>query len=175
MKNQKGQSLVEALIALGAATLIISAITVAVITAVSNSDYSKYQNLATGYANQGIEIVQQKSQLDWTTTAGYTGTYCLSNSPVGTTTLTKAMKAYTCPVNIVNPDSKFVRIVEFTPDSSHCQNRDGSANTQVEVTVEWNDGKCSTGLDFCHHVVLDSCLADIYRIPTTVPTPTITP
>jgi len=58
--NQKGQGLVEALIALGAAVIIIAAITIAVITAVSNSDFSTEQNLATGFAQQGMEIVRQK-------------------------------------------------------------------------------------------------------------------
>lgn len=174
MMNQQGQSLVEALIALGAAVLIISAITVAVITAVSNSDYSKYQNLATSYAQQGIEIVQQKSQLDWNSVSGLNGTYCLSNAPVGTTTLTQAQQSDKCPVNITNTSMQFSRLVKFTPNSNNCQNNDGSANMQIEVTVEWTDGKCSStpaNLDFCHHVMLDSCLANIYGIPTASPTP----
>src|SRR5450759_4358473 len=76
--NNKGQGLVEALIALGAAVVIISAITVAVITSVHNSDFAKYQNLATNYAQQGLAIVKQQSQLDWNNTATYSGTFCLN-------------------------------------------------------------------------------------------------
>ena len=65
MKNQKGQSLIEALIALGAAAVIVSAITVASITAINNSDYSKYQNLAGQYADQGLEYLRQLSASNW--------------------------------------------------------------------------------------------------------------
>jgi Tfp pilus assembly protein PilV len=151
--NQKGQGLIEALIALGAAVIIVSAITIAVITAVSNSDFAKYQNLATGYAQQGMEIVKQKSQLDWNAISTYSGTWCL---PQGTTDFYPALGAYTCPLNV---DNQFVRQLEFSQNYPSCNN----TNTQVEVTVKWTDGKCSGASNFCHHVVLDSCIADIYR------------
>ena len=65
-KKQTGQSLIEALVALGVATLIISAIAIAVIASVSNSDSTKYQNLATTYAQQGLEIISGQSKSDWT-------------------------------------------------------------------------------------------------------------
>ena len=55
--NQKGQGLLEALVALSAAVIIIAGMTIAAITAVSNSDFAKYQSLATDYAQQGMEIV----------------------------------------------------------------------------------------------------------------------
>jgi len=158
--NQKGQGLVEALIALGAAVIIIAAMTIAVITALNNADFSSYQNLATNYAQQGIEIVQQKSQLAWTSIPTNQATYCL---PQGATDISQAV--FSCTT--VNVDNKFIRKVTFTPESSKC-----SGSTQVEVTVSWTDGKCSGALDYCHQVVLDSCLADIYRLVTPTPTPT---
>ena len=151
--NQKGQGLIEALVALGAAVIIIAAITIAVITAVSNSDYSKYQNLATGYAQQGMEVVQQKSQLDWNAISTYSGTWCL---PQGATDFYPKTKDYVCPVNVAD---KFSKRLEFSKNYSSCND----TNTQIEVTVAWTDGKCSGATDFCHHVILDSCLADIYR------------
>jgi Tfp pilus assembly protein PilV len=178
--NQKGQSLIEALIALGAAVIIVAAITIAVITAVGNSDFSKYQNLATGYAQQGIQIVTQKSQLDWVDTATYSGTWCL---PQGTTDFYTSLGGATCPVNVTD---KFVRELDFTkispcatpnanspcctpsslPDSSSpqfCANNPAACSSQVKVTVKWTDGKCSESLPFCHHVILDSCITDINR------------
>jgi Tfp pilus assembly protein PilV len=162
--NQKGQGLIEALIALGAAVIIISAITIAVITAVSNSDFAKYQNLATGYAQQGMQVVQQKSQLDWTDTATYSGTgvWCL---PQGTTDFYSHVTDSYCASEGVNVQSKFFRQLELKTSSS-C-----STNIQVEVKVKWTDGKCSGASDFCHNVVLDSCIADIYRTITPTPTP----
>jgi Tfp pilus assembly protein PilV len=183
--NQKGQSLIEALIALGAAVIIVAAITIAVITAVGNSDFSKYQNLATGYAQQGIQIVTQKSQLDWVDTATYSGTWCL---PQGTTDFYTALGGASCSINVAD---KFVRELDFTKvppscdtstpccspdaqyaaaaaaDSDFCAvgptHHSELCSSQIKVTVKWTDGKCSESLDFCHHVILDSCITDINR------------
>jgi hypothetical protein len=161
--NQKGQGLVEALIALGAAVVIIAAITVAVITAVSNSDYSKSQNLANGYAQQGMGIIKQDSQLSWSTLQASISASTVWCLPQGTTDFAPAVLGSPCSVNIAGG---FVRQLNFTTNSSSC-----NGQTQVEVTVKWTDGKCSNSLDYCHKVVLDSCLADIYRIQTPTPTP----
>jgi Tfp pilus assembly protein PilV len=158
--NQKGQGLIEALIALGAAVIIIAAMTIAVITALNNADFSSYQNLATNYAQQGIEIIQQKSQLAWTTIPVNQATYCLAQ---GATDL-PPQAVFSCAT--INVDNKFVRQVTFTPKSGSC-----GGSTQVEVTVSWTDGKCSGAADYCHQVTLDSCLADIYRLVTPTPTP----
>src|SRR5450759_3168005 len=107
--NNKGQGLVEALIALGAAVVIISAITVAVITSVHNSDFAKYQNLATNYAQQGLAIVKQQSLLDWNNTATYGGTlpFCLNQ---GATTL-PPLSSTSC--QDINAGSIFIRQVEI--------------------------------------------------------------
>jgi type II secretory pathway pseudopilin PulG len=182
--NNKGQGLIEALIALGAAVVIISAITIAVVTAVHNSDFAKYQNLATGFAQQGIETVAQQSQLDWNHTATYGGTlpFCLAQ---GATTLPPSSST-SC--KDINAGSMFIREVDFTkippqlsctnlsspccssslqpgigaPD--FCTNNPSLCSSQVTVTVKWTDGKCSSASDFCHSVKLDSCIQDIYRI-----------
>jgi hypothetical protein len=185
--NQKGQGLVEALVALGAAVVIISAITVAVVTAVNNADFAKYQNLATDFAKQGMETIKQQSQLNWNDIATYSGTganpwWCL---PQGTTDLYPHDAASCLSVNVMN---KFARDVTFTkvppnpncPTDSPCCIKGAAiidcANpesnlllcpTQVSVAVKWTDGKCSTDPNsvdyFCHSVKLDSCLQDIYR------------
>jgi len=159
--NQKGQGLIEALIALGAAVIIIAAMTIAVITALNNADFSSYQNLATNYAQQGIEIIQQKSQVAWTTIPTRLATYCLAQ---GATDLPPQAVSSCTTVNI---DNKFIRQVKFTPESSNC-----GGSTQVEVMVSWTDSKCSGIAGYCHQVTLDSCLADIYRLVTPTPPPT---
>jgi hypothetical protein len=185
--NQKGQSLVEALIALAAAVVIISAITVAVITSVQNSDFSKYQNLATNYAQQGLEIVKQQSQLDWVDTATYSGTLCLFQ---GATTLPPLPSASCTDINVGNMFIRQVEIQNNIAPGPACA-QDGSnvgtccdnftspccvvgpiadctinperCSSQVTVTVKWTDGKCAATSPFCHNVKLDSCLQDIYR------------
>lgn len=149
MRNQKGQSLIEALIALGAAAVIVSAIAVAVITAVNNSDFSKNQNLATQYAQQGMDILRQKSESNWQSFSAYGGNYCLNQD---STTLTP--QGVACPKNISN---FFVRQITISQNSSSC-----STNAKVSVSVAWTDGKCTSSANvYCHAVVLDSCLANI--------------
>jgi type II secretory pathway pseudopilin PulG len=175
--NNKGQGLIEALIALGAAVIIISAITVAVITAVQNTDFSKYQNLATNYAQQGLAIVKQQSLLDWNNTATYGGAlpFCLNQ---GATTLPPSSST-SC--KDINAGSMFIRQVDITkisPDPRcdnsnspccingpivNCADNPELCSSQVSVTVKWTDGKCLTNSPFCHNVKLDSCLQDIYR------------
>lgn len=181
--NNKGQGLIEALIALGAAVVIISAITIAVVTAVHNSDFAKYQNLAMGFAQQGIETVKQQSQLDWNATSIYKGSYCLSQ---GTTSFSPRGGNNTCAP--MNTGSMFIRQVDFTKihpqptcdnfsspccsvsflpgigDPAFCTNNPELCSSQITVTVKWTDGKCSNASPFCHSVKLDSCIQDIYRI-----------
>jgi hypothetical protein len=173
--NQKGQGLLEALVALSAAVIIIAGMTIAAITAVSNSDFAKYQSLATDYAQQGMEIVKQQSQLDWYDTATYSGTLCL---PQGATAL-PPVRVYAC--SDINVGNMFIRQVDIQniPPSPSCNNSTSpccifganvdctknpqSCSSQVTVTVKWTDGKCSSSSDFCHKVAISSCLQDIYR------------
>lgn len=176
--NQRGQGLVEALIALGAAVIIISAITIAVVTSVHNSHYSRYQNLATNYAQQGMELVKQQSQLDWSDTATYAGTLCLSQGATDLPPLTSTA------CNDINMGNMFVRQIDVqkVSPSLSCDNFSspcciigtpvdcGASNanaklcsSRVTATVKWTDSKCTSAANFCHNVKLDSCLQNIYQ------------
>lgn len=148
MKNQFGQSLVEALVALGAAIVVISAVVVATITALNNADFSKNQNLATQYAQQAMEILRQQSETNWNSFSAYSGKYCLSK---GSSTLIPA--GATCPVNV---DNFFIRTINIAQNNANC-----SGAAKVSVIVSWNDGKCNSSSSYCHNVTLDSCLANI--------------
>jgi hypothetical protein len=150
--SEKGQTLIETVIALGAAVLVISAITVAVVSGLSNSQFSKAENLATNYAQQGIEIVRQLSQSNWASFTSLTNTYyCLSS---GSATLTqKGING--CGQNI----GTFVREVDIYQNSSACQ---GSASAKLAVVVSWSDSKCTNVNNvYCHQVELDSCVANL--------------
>jgi hypothetical protein len=162
MKNQKGQSLVEALIALGVATIVVSAMAVAAITAVSNSDFGKYQNLATQYAQQGMEVVRQQSQTDWSKFAATAGTdsansYCLDQTiPPKFTSLQGCTE-----INDQNGHAFFLRDVTLLQTGPANQGCRGAI--QATVDVSWRDGKC-TGANFCHKVTLVSCFADLKAV-----------
>jgi type II secretory pathway pseudopilin PulG len=183
--NQKGQSLIEALVALGAAVIIVSAITIAVITAVSNSDFAKYQNLATGFAQQGIQFVEQQSQLDWVDIATYDGRFCLPQEA------TDLYLPETPSCSSINVADKFARDVTFVKVSPSCSadtpcctpnpqyeaaadadpafctptHHSELCSSQVTVAVSWTDSKCPTDSSssnyYCHNVTLDTCIANI--------------
>lgn len=159
IKSQKGQSLVEALIALGVAVVIISGIAVAVITSVNNTDFSKNQNLATQYAQQGMELVRHKSESDWGSFTMLSGSYCLDQN---STDLSPAGLGCSLNINDANSNPFFIRQVDVSQNTSSCT---GSAS--VSVKVSWTDGKCSSASNvYCHTVKLDSCLANINSVPT---------
>lgn len=155
--SQKGQSLIEAVVALGAASLVISAIAIIVITSISNTDYSKYQNQATAYAQQGLELVRNIAQTNWntfTTDNFYKNvSYCLPSATLiqSTAPCTATMSGTTI----------FRREVDINHANSDCKN---SAGTKVEVIVSWTDGKCPSG-QFCHKADIASCLYDIDTKP----------
>jgi hypothetical protein len=143
MMNQKGQSLVEALIALGVATIVVSAMAVAAITAVNNADFSKYQNLATQYAQQGVEIVRQQSQTDWNIFyTNYVGSWPSGRSWCLSQNLTwSPMPVTGCTKNINNqngiPFDAYTTWLYFIYYSRHCAPR-----------LQWNGtGDCSCFVD----------------------------
>ncbi len=171
--NEYGSTLIEVLIALGVAVGIISAITIAVITGLSNTQSAKNQNLATQYAEQGMEVVQTLRNSDWTTFSSLSNVYCL---PRNSTTLTPRIGT-SCGQNV----DIFVREVTLTAASSDCTPPTLtpplaptptpvaiSANaTKVTVTVSWSDNNCTDRDNlFCHQTKLISCLSDYTLIPT---------
>jgi type II secretory pathway pseudopilin PulG len=166
MINQKGQSLVEALIALGVAAIVVSAMAVAAITAVNNADFSKYQNLATQYAQQGLEILKQQSQTDWNAFSSQVGgspgnLYCLDQDK----TKLDLPPLGSCAQNINDQNNKpfFVRDVRLTQTDP--ADLDCHGIVRVTVRVSWTDGKCSSTTDYCHKVSLKSCFANINAVP----------
>ena len=153
-EDMKGQSLIEVLLALGAAVVIITAITAVVTSALNNAQFSKNQNLANQYAQQGMEVVRAIRDKSSGTFFSLPGgpNFCL---PQNSTEL----------VNRSGPDCDgegnvgiFIRAITLKNDSD-CA---GAANTKVKATVSvaWNDSKCtSAGNPFCHEVKLVSCFS----------------
>ncbi|OGH23669.1 MAG: hypothetical protein A2958_02755 [Candidatus Levybacteria bacterium RIFCSPLOWO2_01_FULL_38_13] len=148
-----GQTLLEVLVALGVATIVISAIVVIVISSLKGGQFSTSQNQANQYAQEGLEIVKNKAQSDWTTFRSYLPYSCLGQDqtispPLGTS----------CGSNL----GTFSREILF----SHYVANDGNTDclpttvdrTKVTATVYWSDSKCPAGTPFCHKVQLISCL-----------------
>lgn len=150
--NLSGQTMIEALVALAAAVVIISSITVAVITSASNTSYSTNQNKATQLARQGLDAARQLRDTDAASFSEHTGTYCLGEDK---TTFTQTSKPTDCSAE-QRVESMYIRTVNFI--------KGGTANdcggvTEVDSVVYWADGKCPSDNQFCRSVKLVSCLS----------------
>lgn len=161
--SEKGQSLIEVMVALGVAVIIITAIVMAVVLAVINTQFAKTQNLATYYARQGMEVIRQISNSDWTTFESFSGQYCLNRDVT-----VPVAKGTDCEKDTIN---NFKREVDFVPptvsENNQCEiGSTGLFGGHVSVIVSWNDNKCEDQNDFCHKVQLDSCLQNLNAIPT---------
>ncbi len=144
--------------ALSAAVIVVLAITVSVISALQNAQFSKNQNLATQYAQEGMEIVRQKRSSDWTFFNQLSGYRCLAK---GSTALTERTGLYCTQ----DADDIFVREVYF--EDAPCSSAD--LNNQVKATVKvfWSDSKCTDNTNiYCHNVSLVSCFSDFNVAPS---------
>lgn len=170
---ENGQSLVEVLVGLATASIIVGAITVATLSSLNNATYSKNQNLATQYAQQGVEIVRSLRDRDYASFKNLVATssattYCLAKSctaidpPSGSQSDPCGPMYLQCQQNVggENADT-FVRQVVVNPLASDCADTAQSQTqaTGVTVTVSWYDGKCPTTNIFCHTVSLSTCLS----------------
>jgi prepilin-type N-terminal cleavage/methylation domain-containing protein len=145
MNNMKGQTLIEVLVALGLAGVVITAATIVVTASLNNAQFSRDQQLATNYAQEGMEIVRQIRGYDITGFRGYSGTYCLAKGQ-----LTLSSPQSLCPTNV----DIFTRSVVI--EQSQC----ATNVARVSVNVAWTDGRCSSG-GLCHKVPLVSCLSTV--------------
>jgi len=185
----QGQTIIEVLVALTTAVVIVSAITIAVITSLRNVEYSRTQNTATRYAQEGMEFMRFLRDSNFSKFAVLTANtrYCLAK---GETSLT-ATNASDCGDNV----DYFSRSIVMEDNSEYCAAipppapNPPSLNTsrKVIVLVSWTDNKCiddqgeSTGR--CHKASLVSCLSDytvvstpgINAANTPTPTPTTIP
>ncbi|MBI2028735.1 MAG: hypothetical protein HYT07_03960 [Candidatus Levybacteria bacterium] len=158
MKNQKGQTLLETLLALSAAVFILSAITSVVISSLSNTTFTKNQNLANQYAQEGLEVIRQIKSSSWATFSGLASNNCLPQSKILTASSNCIMDGI---VGI------FIRAIDIDHVSSECPDSGGNPiGSKVASTVFWSDGKCPAGNPYCHKVEIISCFYNIEVKPT---------
>ncbi|MBI2430426.1 MAG: hypothetical protein HYV39_00175 [Candidatus Levybacteria bacterium] len=147
MRESKGQTLIEILAAFGVAVVLVTAISIAVLSALSNAQFSKNQNLATQYAQEGMETVRRFAALS-------PGDYCLDKNSKNSSDL--RLKGTGCGRNI---DGIFTREITIEENSSKCLD-----TKKVTALVSWSDSKCTSSND-CHKAELVSCLPDINAVP----------
>lgn len=151
--NEKGQSLIEVLIALAASVAVVTAIAITVITSLANVEFTKNQNLASQYSREGMEVVRKIAKDNWGNfISTYTSVnYCLDDN---SNTL-RVMGAGGCGQNV----DIFVRQIVINQTSPSCEN-----SVRISSNVSWSDSKCTSANPFCHTITIDSCLADINTI-----------
>lgn len=151
----KGQTLIEALVALGVIAMVVTALAGIVMTSTGNVQFDKNKNLATQHAQEGMEIVRQKRDSNYVTFRELSGLYCMGESNIIT-------QPSDCN-NSVNIDNFFLRMIEIT--QSTCAGNSVSNLSNVTVTVSWKDGKCSSNT-FCHTSRMESCFSTVNVVPT---------
>ena len=159
IRLEDGQTLLETLLALSAAVFILSAITVVVISSLSNTTFTKNQNLANQYAQEGMEVIRQIKGSSLATFSGLVSNNCLPQSKI-------LVASLDCIADGVV--GIFRRAIDIEHDSStDCEDESvpPSHGSKVTATVLWSDGKCPVGNRYCHKVELISCLYNLNLIP----------
>jgi len=150
MRDERGETLVEVLVALGIITVVASALVGVVVTSMGNTRFSKDQNQATQYAQEGMEIVRQKRDDGYVAFRNIaTGTYCLDG---GST--------------ILDPDCTAANVGSYLRKVTITQDGCDTDVANVTVTVSWQDSKCPAANAFCHTSRLESCLSSVNPVPT---------
>lgn len=156
-----GQTLIEMLVAVGIAVIVISSMTVAVTTALSNAAFSKNQSLATQYAQEGMELVKNEANSSYQTFSNMLGRYCLSQTCASDISMCNKQSSGNCPTNInYNLFIRQADILSAGSGLSKCVN-----SIQATISVLWSDGKCQAGA-YCHTVSVVSCFSNANVIQT---------
>lgn len=170
-----GQTLIEVLVALGTAVIVLSATVSVTISALNNAQFSKNQNIATAYAQEGMEIMRKMRNSDPSIFDSLNGSYCLDKGSRGldpdsdqkNRSITNGCSKVSSSPNPVNIDNIYVRQVDIEEDLAKCQEI-----KKITVTVSWSSNKCTSSDNlYCHKVELVSCLGDLNTIPLLTPTP----
>ncbi len=148
---ERGQSIIEVLVALSVAVILISTAVAVVLTALKSSQNSKIRNQAYRYAQEGLETVRRMRDSNFSEFNAREGEYCLDKDSHELTS--------PCTQSVANVDM-FLRKISIT-QTSDC----GVGVASVSATVAWNDTDCTSG-GFCHTVNAVTCLIQISPIPT---------
>lgn len=184
-RDQKGQTLIELIAALGIAVLVLSSMIIVVVASLNNAQFSRNQNQAVGYTQQGVELLRRMRDTDWgnfqniaTNNGAGNGTYnyCLGNDqvfrlkdpayPNGCVPLNQ-----TSPIdshNLGTPKIFSRRVqIQTPPPGNECQDSAGlyPLYAKATVIVEWEDGKCSATQPFCHSSTASTCFAQPSLFP----------
>lgn len=167
LRQKKGDVLIEAVLAIAITGIVVTGIVVALTNSISQSNFTRNQNLASNYAQQGLDIARNMKENSFASLSALGDrSYCLGE---GETAITTPESASGCDVNIGETFFRSVYINssgedgrEAVPGQS-CQVEDGVSSVFIASIVAWTDSKC-TGGEICHKVELNSCFVDLNKI-----------
>lgn len=152
LKSEKGQTIIEAIVALAAIFIIVVAITIAIVNAVNNSQFVKNQNLANKFAQQGMEQIRRIKADDIVEFKDMSGSFSYSDDGNG------IVSGETTEVNVNNTHIRNIYLSDNDPPCFDDDSQIGGL-TKVTVVVDWSSGKCDTDDRFCHNTTLISCIS----------------
>jgi len=172
MEANSGQTIIEAVVALTAIVVAIAAISVVISLSVNNSTFSRDQNQASKYAQEGVEFLREANDsgnpilLEDADSSDpenpprsirfnqLRGDYCLNaddtiSSGIGSDCQNVSTKGLKRSIN-VQPGT--CAGTASTPGTSN------TVLTDVHVTVYWSGNSCSTSNTYCHSSSLETCI-----------------
>ncbi len=172
MKNQKGPAcrqageiLIEALLGLAITIIIVTGLIVALSSSVSNSTFSTNQSQASLIAKEGLDLVKNIKEDDYSSISGKTGNYCFNDSQ-------DLVSGAECPEDVVADNITFSRQIYISsngkdrrksPPKPACS-EDGPSVFAASI-VSWWDSKCGSNENTkCHKIELNSCFTDLTGI-----------
>lgn len=160
MNKEKGNALLEAIVAMAVILIVVSSIATVITLGVNNSTFVKNQNLANKHSQDGLEKiltihkrnttipVESGSGTNSLNISELGGTYCFGEDDV----------LYTespCDPNI---DGIFVREATFAQGKCG-EDESFVGGTEISIDVSWVSGRCPENDRFCHAAKLASCIA----------------
>lgn len=129
MHDQRGQTLVEVIVAIGVVVLLVTGLIVSTSVTLKASQYGKMRSIGTQYAQEAVEATRNLRDSGWSSFFAIYGnngvspkSWCLSKNGEWTE------MSGTCLANI---DSFYTRVVTFTWDDPRMK---------VDIEVSWIDG-----------------------------------
>ena len=155
----KGQSLIEVIVALVVVSSIVIAVSSLAVSTLGGTNFVKAQTTASQYAQEGMEVVRQIKDADYSLfllyLIGAKTVYCMDNT---NTLIISDGDSCTVP----NINDIFIRQIIFEQDDDKC----GVGSVKITSDVSWTDSTCDNTNPYCHNVRLSSCFTNFTAVPT---------
>lgn len=146
MKSKRGQSLIEALVAIAVSVMIVTGLIAGSNSALKNSRRNRISSFASKFAQDALEIIRKDKNINWPDLWGMAnGNYCMDGATttlIGKTTVANpynpALDTGNCRNNLTQTlvpaqTLNFTRYLVFTKDAANNY-------IKADVFVYWREG-----------------------------------